>query len=401
MSTKKISNWMLIGGVGATAAAFWFADPKRGAARRAAFVRGAGTLMEKARSEGEKTVRDLQNQVSGLAARMRSHVEPGDSSDNVIEARLRSRLGRLAAHVRRVRVLCDHGVVTLWGPVYDYEVASVLDAARSTPGVVEVQDHLEAFSPEDPASPLAKLPMHHEDPLRRARRNVRLNWSPTKRLAVGAAGAAMAAYGIKNWKQGAAGKALAVGGAGMLVAGTLRNTLKDTLALTEESPGFEIERIIKINAPISDLYDFWADPENYPGALSHVARIDRLGENLFRWTVNGPAGLPVVWEGMITRAIPNTLVEWKSLPGATVGNFGIVRFHPDYDATTRVHIRMFYRPPAGILGRFLAELLGADAEDILDQDLRRLKEVFESGSYITEERKRKREQADLLRTATT
>jgi uncharacterized membrane protein len=62
---------------------------------------------------------------------------------------------------------------------------------------------------------------------------------------------------------------------------------------------------------------------------------------------------------------------------------------------------MFYRPPAGILGRFLAEMLGADAGDILDQDLANLKAVFERGDYISEERKRKREEAELLRTATT
>ena len=39
---------------------------------------------------------------------------------------------------------------------------------------------------------------------------------------------------------------------------------------------------------------------------------------------------------------------------------------------------MFYRPPAGILGRFLAELFGADPKKVLDQDLTRLKRIFET-----------------------
>lgn len=401
MANRKISNWMLLGGVGAAAAAFYFADPKCGARRRAAVVRGAGTLFEKARNEGEKSIRDLQNQLSGIAARLRSNFATGDASDRVVEQRVRSRIGRVVAHARRIRVLCDHGVVTLWGPVFDHEVPSLLEAVKATPGVNDIFDHLEPYAPDDANSPLAKLPARHENTLRQARLESRLAWSPTKRMIVGSAGAALAVYGISRWKQGAPEKAFAVAGAAMIVSSTLRNNLKDTLALTEDSPGFEIERTIKINAPISDLYDFWADPVNYPSALSHVARVDRLGQNLYRWTLNGPAGVPVGWEGLITRAIPNTLVEWKSLPGAAVANFGIVRFHPDYDASTRVHIRMFYRPPAGILGKFIAELLNADAGDILDLDLQHLKEVFESGSYISEERRKKREQAELLRTATT
>lgn len=166
------------------------------------------------------------------------------------------------------------------------------------------------------------------------------------------------------------------------------------------SAGFELVRTIRINAPISDLFDFWANPENYPKAFGHVARIERLGENLYRWTLNGPGGIPIGWEGMITRTVPNTLVEWKSLPGSAIGNFGMVRFDSNYDASTRIHIRMFYRPPAGILGRFFAELFGADPGKILDQDLRQLKYIFENGGFKGEQEEALGD-AELLKTATT
>jgi uncharacterized membrane protein len=401
MANKKISTWMLLSGLGAAAAAFYFTDPKRGAKRRADFTRTAGFLFDKARYEGEKSIRDLQHQLSGFSAQLRSHFEPGIVSDRVVEERVRSRIGRITSHARKIRVLCDHGVVTVWGPVLHDEAPELLHAVNAVAGVKEVQDHLELFAPDDPNSPLVKAPVHHEDMLRQARREARLNWSPARRLAIGAAGAGLTLYGLTRANKGTSEKLVAALGAGMIASSAMRHNLASTLAFSEDSPGFEIERTIKINAPISDLYDFWANPENYPQALSHVARIDRLGENLYRWTINGPAGLPVGWQGVITRAIPNTLVEWKSLPGSSVGNFGIVRFHPDYDASTHVQIRMFYRPPAGILGRFFADLLGSDAGDILDQDLRNLKTIFESGRYLSEERKKKREEADLLRTATT
>jgi len=79
----------------------------------------------------------------------------------------------------------------------------------------------------------------------------------------------------------------------------------------------------------------------------------------------------------------------------------VVHFHPNYDASTRINIHMFYRPPAGILGRFFAELLGADAGQILDQDLKRLKYLFENGEFADEQRKIRTEEDDLIRTATT
>ena len=183
----------------------------------------------------------------------------------------------------------------------------------------------------------------------------------------------------------------------MVVRSTMQNHLRATCALSESSAGFELEKTIRINAPISDLFDFWANPENYPKAFSHVAGIERLGENLYRWTLVGPAGIPVTWEGVITRIVPNTLVEWKSLPGSTIKNFGIVHFDPVYDASTRINVRMFYRPPAGILGKFFAEMLGADAEQVLDQDLKRLKYLFENRAFAANNK----EEDELLKTATT
>jgi uncharacterized membrane protein len=84
-----------------------------------------------------------------------------------------------------------------------------------------------------------------------------------------------------------------------------------------------------------------------------------------------------------------------------VGNFGIARFDPNYDASTRVHVRMFYRPPAGILGRVLAELLGSDPKKVLQQDLKSLKRRFETEENLMKELKEGGDTAALLKTART
>lgn len=388
MNGRKLSA--ILFGLGAGAAALYLADPKNGQRRRAELASGARLLLKKVAHEGEKSLRDSRNRLAGLATQLWPSSGASLPSDQVMEARIRSRLGRVTSHVRRIHVLCDRGTATLWGSVPEEQLSLVIRAVENTPGVTGIIDHLEACRPDEAVATHS---------LRDARDQMRLDWSPSKRLLVGATGAALAVYGWK--RKDAAGKALSLLGTGMAVRSTMRQHLRASLAIGESSPGFEIEKTIRINAPISDLYDFWTNPENYPKVFSHVAKIERMGENLYRWTINGPGGIPVGWEGVITRTIPNTLVEWKSLPGSAIANFGVAHFDAHYDASTRINIRMFYRPPAGILGKFFAEMVGADAEKILDQDLKRLKYMFEKTEFPSEQKQSKCEEQDLLKTATT
>jgi len=375
-NTNKFSRWILMGGIGlgAGAIAAYLSDPKQGPIRRAKLVKGAGRLWQRTTGEVKKSLVDAQHHLAGVSARFYSSLRVEEPPGQVLEARIRSRIGRVLPHPRKVHVICDHGLVTLWGTVPQDEIYRLLRVVKAVPGVKDIQEHLETCELEERSK-------EDFDPLSHARKAGKLHWSPSKRMLVGTTGVALALYGLKRREE--AGKAATVLGAGLLAYSMMPNDLSSTLALTEDSPGFELEKTIKINAPLSDVFDFWANPENYPRAFSHVSGIERLGENLYLWRLIGPSKVAVTWEGVITRVIPNTLIEWKSLPGSSVGNFGAARFDPIYDGSTRVHIRMFYRPPAGILGRFVAEFLGADPSKILDQDLNQLKQLFESGGMST------------------
>jgi uncharacterized membrane protein len=382
---------MLLGGAAAGAAAFYFLDRERGAERRARFSRKAGGVAADLKDVATKCISDSQHRISGVVRQAWYGLQRSRPDDRVLEERIRSRMGRIVAHPHRIHVASSDGAVTLWGTATDYEIRKLIHTVEAMAGVVEVLNHLEPREVQaPPVEPNALQQAHHE---------ISLNWSPAARIVAGAAGSAAAAYGWK--RKDSLGLSLALLGAGVAVASTMKKNLHSMLAFSDDSPGFELEETIRINAPISDLYDFWANPENYPKVFSYITAIERLGENLYRWTVTGPAGLPIHWEGKITRQVPNTLVEWKSLPGSTVGNFGIARFDPNYDASTRVHIRMFYRPPAGILGRFLAELLGTDPKNVLQQDLKRLKRRFETEENLIKDLKKGGESAELLKTART
>ena len=390
MSANK-GKHIFLGGMAAAAAAAYFLDRNHGQKRRVEFAAGAKHLASTVAGAAELSIRDAQHRLLGAAKHLWHSLQQHGVDDTVLVARVRARMGRIVAHPHHIHVAADQGVVTLWGQASEAEARLLSDAIRRVDGVSGLLDHLE-FRESDPDGP------QHPDTYRRARHSTQLNWSPARRLATTAAAAAMAAYGWR--RRDNTGLAITLVGAGLATQCWMKQNVHSALALTDDCPGFALERTVKIKAPVSDLYDFWSNPENYPKVFSHIAAVERQGENLYRWTIAGPAGIPIHWEGTITRTIPNTIVEWKSLPGSTVGNFGIARFDANYDASTRLHIRMFYRPPAGILGRFLAEIFGADPEKVLDHDLAHLKKTFEQNEDLVKKLKEGGDE-QLLKIATT
>jgi len=73
-----------------------------------------------------------------------------------------------------------------------------------------------------------------------------------------------------------------------------------------------------------------------------------LGGGRSHWVVEGPAGVPVSWDAVVTRFVPNQVLAWKSEPGSAVPNAGVIRFEPTGDGDTRVDIRLSYNPPSDI-----------------------------------------------------
>jgi uncharacterized membrane protein len=87
----------------------------------------------------------------------------------------------------------------------------------------------------------------------------------------------------------------------------------------------------------------------------------------------------VEWDAEIINDIPPTLLSWKSVGDSDVVSAGSVRFRPEGDRATRVHVKLQYDPPAGKVGATVAWLLGDDAQHQVAEDLRRFKDLVESG----------------------
>jgi uncharacterized membrane protein len=183
--------------------------------------------------------------------------------------------------------------------------------------------------------------------------------------------------------------ALAIGvvgaiGALDLLAGLRAGGVKR--AAEEREPaadGFELREAITIMQEPEAIYRFWRDLENLPRFMRHLEAVETLDERRSRWRAAGPAGAHVEWEAEITADVPGSRIAWRSLPGATVENDGEVRFAPaPAGRGTEVRVTMRYRPPAGALGAAAARLFGKAPEQEVPGELRRLKQLLETGEVV-------------------
>lgn len=200
-------------------------------------------------------------------------------------------------------------------------------------------------------------------------------------------GSALVVYALKHKRQmgsmttGIGLLARGVAGVCPGYAATGFRTLRDDAPerALSGSGGVRLKESVTIAAPPDEVYGFWTDYDNLPSFIRHLVGVERLGEGRTRWTMRGPAGLPLQWDAEIINEIPSELIAWKSLPGADVVSAGSVTFKPSRRGGTVVTVNMQYDAPAGRVGRAIGWLAGYVPSSELREDLRRLKQMIEAG----------------------
>ncbi|MBV8535497.1 MAG: SRPBCC family protein [Alphaproteobacteria bacterium] len=140
---------------------------------------------------------------------------------------------------------------------------------------------------------------------------------------------------------------------------------------------------ITINAPAEELYRFWRNVENLPRAMRHIEAVQALDDRSSRWRAKGPLGSPIEWESEITQDMPNERIAWRSRPGAALDTRGAMTFKPASGGRgTVVKVVFDYRPPGGAVGAAFARLIGKAPDQEAEEDLRRLKQIFETGEIL-------------------
>ncbi len=144
-----------------------------------------------------------------------------------------------------------------------------------------------------------------------------------------------------------------------------------------------IVQTILINRSPEDVYRTFRDFENFPNFMSHVESVQVQGDRRSHWIAKAPAGRSVEWDAEITDDQPNRLIAWRSLENADVYNSGQVRFDPGPGGRgTMLRVELQYAPPGGTAGAWIAKLFGEEPSQQLYDDLRRFKQIIETGEVL-------------------
>ena len=153
---------------------------------------------------------------------------------------------------------------------------------------------------------------------------------------------------------------------------------------TDLSPDRSLSaRAVTINRPADELFAFFRDFSNLPSFMENVVRIDLHDERRSHWVVKAPAGKTVEWDATVTAEQPGEWFTWQSDDGADVPNSGKVTFEDAGQRGTVVTATIAYDPPAGAVGKLIAKLFQREPAIQARRDLRRFKQLMETGEIAT------------------
>ena len=363
----------MLGALGIGAGLMYFLDPVRGARRRALardqIVHGLHALDRIA----EKGARDLTCRARGLVAEGRSFFHDDEVPDEVLKARVRSRLGHLVGHPHAIDVTVHRGRVELRGAILANDFDGLVSTLAVVPGTRGVESRLDVYDAPDAVAALQNGNGHDNEHARRLRER----WSPLLRLGAGIVGVGLLAAGARRRDQ--LGSLLRISGIAILARDVADQSLRRMLGIGAGRDAVEIQKTLTVAAPIEDVFDLWLHCERFPLFMDHLRRVEPLGEGRYRWAVQGPAGLALTWEADVTEVDLNRRIAWVSLPGSMIANEGVVQFEETPGGGTRVTIKLSYNPPGGALGHALAVFLGTAPKQCMDEDLVRLQSLLERG----------------------
>jgi uncharacterized membrane protein len=171
-----------------------------------------------------------------------------------------------------------------------------------------------------------------------------------------------------------------------VAAADVAAAVRSTRAGMAGADRLEDESAVTVNRPVDEVFAFWRQLDRLPSFMANVQSVELVGPDRSHWRAVGPAGRALEWDAEITAERPGELIAWRSVPGSDVDASGEVRFRPaPGERGTEVVARMRYAAPGGRYGVAAARLLGESPPYQLREDLRRFKQVMETGSVVLSE----------------
>ncbi|HEY0555339.1 MAG TPA: SRPBCC family protein [Thermoanaerobaculia bacterium] len=233
--------------------------------------------------------------------------------------------------------------------------------SRSTPGSISGFDAGSAHSNQDDANMMLRV----------------------GQAAMVLSGAALVAFAVKQGRWKTLGAA-ALAGTPLIYRRTTGHwPVPQALAEKSEellaSP--PLEAAVTIDKPASELYDFWHRLENLPRFMKNLDEVVDLGGGRSHWRGKSALGVKAEWDAEILDEEPGRSLSWSSLPGSQVHHAGTVRFEDARNGRgTVVRVVLELR---GALGQLVDKTLHGATQQQVREDLKRLKELLETGEVAT------------------
>jgi uncharacterized membrane protein len=166
-----------------------------------------------------------------------------------------------------------------------------------------------------------------------------------------------------------------------LRAGASRRVRPSAQALPGEQGRRVVRKAITINRSPAECYSQWRNFERFPSFMRHIEAVEVVDQRRSHWRARAVGGRHVEWDAELTDDQPDQLLAWRSVPGSQVDNSGSVRFSPGPGGKgTELEVEMQYQSPPGAA---LARLFGEEPAQQVEGDLRRFKQLMETGDIAT------------------
>lgn len=230
----------------------------------------------------------------------------------------------------------------------------------------------------------------HTPPVPPATGSGRINIGKTERMLSAAGGAFLLTSGIQDIKKHPVTALIkAAAGGYLLYRGASGHCpLKELIVKNQpqkQPRPLTIRESLTVNRPRNEVYNYWRQLSNLPLFMKHLVEVTVENELQSQWKMRLPKDMGTVeWQAAIVEDKPNELLAWRSVEGSDIDNTGEIIFKDaPGDRGTEVHATIFYRAPAGALGKLAGKLFRKSFEIQVRQDLRRFKQMLETGETST------------------
>jgi uncharacterized membrane protein/osmotically-inducible protein OsmY len=370
MKSSQLTTWL--GGIAVGAIAMYLSDPAQGKRRRLLMQEKIRTATERSGTTLSKAMRGTGSHLSATQSRAKNLLQKQPFSDESIAAHASQIATKLSGLRDAIEVKAEHGSITLSGgaALAVKEKNRLIQKIQRIPGVREVRDHLGTRTGSRMGAFLnAKLQR-----TRHAASEAAANGVNSTARAMGSAARRLPV-----------GPLLTIAGLGYAIQSLGRSKLiySETNKAATQKKALHLQKSIEIQASPETVFNVWSKYDNFPQFMSHVVDVQSGGAQRAHWVMQGPAGIDLELDTVMTKCMAPTMLAWRTEPGAPIEHNGSVRFE-SLNGGTRATVRMFYNPSSGRNDDIVITLLGSDPEQKLEEDLHRMKNFIEGKGFARE-----------------